>query len=581
MKKINFQEHVFPHLIAIVVFLLVTLIFFRPLFFENKVLNQGDITQFLWGSKELRDYREATGEEGLWSTSMFSGMPAYMINVEWSNGVVKKLKSVLSLYLPHPVNNIFLAFLCYYILLIVFRIRWEFSIAGALAFGLCSYMIIGLAAGHNARIGAIAFMPLVMSGIHLVFTNKRWLGLGVTAAALALHLRENHLQITYYLILIVGIYGLAQLWQSYKEKKLQSFATSLAVLIPAALIAAGTFFGPMWAAAELGKYSTRGPSELKIPGGDGEAGLAKDYAFQYSNGILEPATFLVPNFFGGSSSNYLVNDPESATFKALQQVNDQNSFNQLAQFTSSYWGSQPLSAPYYIGAIVCFLFVLGVLLIEGPYKWWLITISLIGIVLSWGSNFPTLNYFLFDYLPGLNKFRSVTFSMIMVFFAFPMLGLMGLEKAVNGSEDRHLKRNLLIAFGVTGGLCFLLWIFPGIMGFVKDFERELPAWLLNALKEDRKALLRSDVLRSFFFIALAFAMLYFNILKWISTKVLALTLFLLVFIDLGLVDSRYFTQENYRRKRDNSSFEPNKADLEIKKDKGIFRVFNLAGFYEA
>src|SRR5436190_18523846 len=211
MKKIVFSQHVLPHLIAVGVFLIVTAFFFKPVFFERKKLQQHDIQEWEGSSKELRDFRNATGDEGLWASSMFSGMPAYLINVEWGNGAVRFMKQVLTVGIPHPVNNIFAAFICYYILLLSFGVRPYLAIGGALAFGLSTYLLIGLSAGHNARVGAIAFVPLVMAGIHLAFSNQRILGLGVTAAGFALHLRENHLQITYYLALIVMIYGVVQL----------------------------------------------------------------------------------------------------------------------------------------------------------------------------------------------------------------------------------------------------------------------------------------------------------------------------------------------------------------------------------
>ena len=262
MKKIKFSEHVLPHLVAVVAFLIITLVFFSPIFFDNKSLDQQDIQQHLGSSKLLRDYRDATGEEGLWASSMFSGMPAYLVNLKWSDGVMVGMKRVLSLFLPHPVNNIFIAFICYYIMLLAFRVRPYLAIAGAIAFGLSSYMIIGLSVGHNARIGAIAFMPLVMAGIHLVFNGKRILGFGVTAAGLALHLRENHLQITYYLLLIVVVYGLVQLVAAARAKQLREFFKSLVVLVPAVVIAAATFFGQFWAITEYTRYSIRGPSEL-------------------------------------------------------------------------------------------------------------------------------------------------------------------------------------------------------------------------------------------------------------------------------------------------------------------------------
>ncbi|MEQ8425774.1 MAG: hypothetical protein RIA63_13745, partial [Cyclobacteriaceae bacterium] len=236
MKKISFKDHILPHAIAVVIFLIVTVIFFNPVFFDNKALSQHDIQQWEASSKALRDYRETTGEEGLWANSMFGGMPAYLVNLEWSNGVIVAFKKILAVGLPHPVINIYWAFLSYYILLLAFRVRPMLAIAGALAFGLSSYMIIGLGAGHNSRIGSIAFMPLVMAGIHLAFSNKRILAVGVTALGLAMHLRENHLQMTYYLLLVVLVYGFIQLLQAIKEQQLVPFAKNLGVLVPAAEI---------------------------------------------------------------------------------------------------------------------------------------------------------------------------------------------------------------------------------------------------------------------------------------------------------------------------------------------------------
>lgn len=361
MRKIKFGD-VLPHGVAVVVFLLVTLTFFSPVFFENRSLDQQDIQQHIGSSKSLRDYREATGQEGLWAPSMFSGMPAYLVNLEWSDGVVVTMKKVLTLFLPHPIRNIYAAFICYYILLLAFRVRPYLALAGALAFGLSSYMIIGLSVGHNARIGAIAFMPLVMAGIHLAFTGKRVLGFGVTAAGLAFQLRENHLQITYYLILIVAVYGLVQLIIAFREKQLKEFFTSLAILIPAAVIASATFFGQFWAITEYTRYSIRGPSELAKAHSDG---LTKAYAFVYNYGIWEPMTLLVPQFYGGSSMKAFVSDAKSESYKALSTAENNDLANRLANYTSEYWGPQSATiGPYYSGAIIVFLFVLGIVFAE-------------------------------------------------------------------------------------------------------------------------------------------------------------------------------------------------------------------------
>ena len=276
MKKINFVADVLPHLIAILAFLLITIFFFNPAFFDNKIIRQDDILQWEGSSKALRDYREQTGEEGLWAPGMFSGMPAYLINVEWSNGPVLAFKKILSFGLPHPYCNVFLAFISYYILLLTFRVRPYLAIAGAVAFGLSSFIIIGFSAGHNARVGAMAFMPLVMAGIHLVFSGKRLLGFGVTALGMALHLRENHMQVTYYLMIIVAIYGLVYLIDFISSNKIGEFVKSIGILVVAVILGAGTFFGPFWAITEYTTYSMRGPSELTSNDGIQREGLGKD-----------------------------------------------------------------------------------------------------------------------------------------------------------------------------------------------------------------------------------------------------------------------------------------------------------------
>ncbi|MBL0742779.1 YfhO family protein [Chryseolinea lacunae] len=578
MKKINFAKDVLPHGLAIGVFLIVTFFFFNPVFFDHKVIAQHDIQQWEGSSKASRDYREKTGEEPLWTEAMFSGMPAYLVNVQWGNTAVAYLKSILSFRLPHPVCNIYLAFLSYYILLLAFGVRPYLAIAGAVAFGLSSYMIIGLSAGHNGRIGAIAFMPLVIAGIHLAFSGKRFLGFGVTTAAMALHFRENHLQITYYMLLIVLVYGVIQLVQAVKTGALVEFGKTVGLLIVAAAIGVGTFLGPLWAVTEYSAYSTRGKSELVSPATTGEngSGLAKEYAFGYSNGILEPMVLLVPNFYGGSTGDYLVRDQKSEVYTALSRSGDEQTANQLASYTSAYWGPQDgLTAPYYAGAIIVFLFALGIAFADKKYVLWLTIVAALGIILSWGKNFETFNYFLFDYLPGYNKFRSVTFTLVMFMFAAPLLGLLGLEKIMQKGLTKETKKKLLIAFASTGGVCLLLWLGAGMFGFIKEGEGQLPPWFVSALADDRKSLFRSDALRSFIFIGLAFVVIYFEVWNKISTVAFYAFLIAIVTLDLAVVDSRYLGKDNYQRKREDTFFAMTEADQAIAQDKGFYRVYNI------
>ena len=508
-------------------------------------------------------------------------MPAYLVNLDWSDDVVVAIKKALSLFLPHPICNIFLAFVCYYIMLLTFRVRPYLAIAGALAFGLSSYMIIGLAAGHNARIGAIAFMPLVMAGIHLSFSQKRVLGFGMTAAGLALHLRENHVQITYYLVMIVMVYGLVQFIYAMREKQIREFGKTLGVLVIAVVVAAGTFFGPLWALTEFSRYSTRGNSELRtISANTAGSGLPKSYAFEYSNGMLEPITAFIPSFFGGASSNSFVSDQTSKTYQALASSRDQKLVNQLVQYSSSYWGDQPLSAPYYSGAIIVFLFVLGCTMADKKYVLWLVPVSGLAIMLSWGSNFESFNYFLFDHLPGYNKFRSVTFVMVVVFFSMPLLGMLGLERLLEMGLSKEQKRKLLIAFGITGGVSLLLFLFGGMLSYSKASESELPVWFLQALREDRRAMLAGDALRTFGFVFAIFILLFLDVPRRISLPGFLAFLIVMVLIDTIVVDNRYFTKDNYQRKHNTSILDPLPVNKAILRDKGYYRVFNF-NFYEA
>ncbi len=580
MRKLEFNKDVLPHLVAVVVFYLVTVAYFQPVIFSNKDINQHDIQQWEGSSKELRDYRDRTGEEGLWANSMFSGMPAFLINVEWSDHVVRYIKIVGSLGLPHPVRHIFLAFASFYIMLLCFKVKPYLAIPSALAFGLSSYMMIGISAGHNARIGAIAFTPLVVGGFQLVTKSPRkWLGAMLMSLGTALHLRENHLQITYYLLIVLMVYGIILLVEAYREQKLREFAMNLLILAAAGLLALGTYSGKFWTTLEYSKYSMRGPSDLNelVPEEVNKEGLSKSYAFEYSNGIWEPMTLLIPDFFGGASSNVLVNDRESATYRALTQSGDPQMAQQLVNYTSSYWGNQRLSAPYYAGAIMIFLFVLGMLLAESKYRWWLGIIAVFGIVLSWGDSFTTFNYFMFDYFPGYDKFRSVTFALYFPLFAIPLLAAVGLQSVLENGIAKSTRKKFLIALISIGGLCLLVLFFSGLASFTKEGESQLPQWFLSALRDDRQSLMQSDALRSLGFVLAAVMVVYLGALGNLKKSLVIFLLTFLVVIDLYTVSRRYLNEDNFVRSSRSNISAMSDADRSILQDKSDYRVFNIAG----
>jgi hypothetical protein len=438
-------------------------------------------------------------------------------------------------------------------------------------------MIIGLDAGHNARIGAIAFMPLVMAGIHLAFSGKRILGFSATAAGLALHLRENHLQITYYLLLIVLVYGLIQFILAIREKKLPDFLKTLALLVPAAVIAAGTFIGQMWAVMEYTAYTIRGKSDFTTTGSE-TSGLPKSYTFAYSSGVWETISLLIPDYYGyytRSEIGGFVADQESETYQALVNAGNEQTANQLAQYSTPYWGPPVGASPYYAGAIVCFIFAIGIAFAERKYVWWLLPLSIFSIMLTWGDNFAAFNYFMFDYFPGYNKFRSVTFALIIVLFAMPLLGLRGLENLLKQGWNKTTQKKLLWPFGVVGGICLILAVTGGFGSFMREGEEQLPAWFTSALREDRVSLLRSDAWRSFWLITIFAGVVFARLKNWAKDYVLILVTIILITFDLSLVDKRFLKEDNFKRQRENITFSMSPADQEILKDKSYYRVYNF------
>lgn len=578
MKQIDFKKHVLPHLIAVTLFLVITVVFFSPVFFKGQMIAQHDIQQWEGSAKELIDFREQTGEEGLWTNSMFGGMPAYLVNVIWSDQPVEYLHRLFTLFLPHPVRVIFGAMLAFYIMMLAFKARPSVSIGVALAFALSSYMVIGLVAGHNARIGAIAYFPLVIAGVHLALHKFRWLGLGVTTAALAMHLRINHLQITYYLLLTLVVYGLVYLISSYKKKTLKPFLTTLGLLSIGAVIAVFSMIGKFWSTYEYGKYSMRGQSELTSTASGDASGLAKDYAFQYSNSIFEPLVMFIPDFMGGASSAMLISDEDSETLDALRRSNNPQEAQQLARFARGYWGKQPATAPYYAGAIVGFLFILGIFLVDRKTKSWLLIIFGMGVVLSWGSNFSAFNYFMFDHFPLYNKFRSVTFIILLSIFSACLLGGLGLNTFLD--DPKKYSQALLRSGMVYGALLIVLLLGAGMINMrgPSDLASQLPIWFTAALQDDRVALFRADVLRTLLFSGLAFALLWLRSRGKIKTTVAAAGISLLILVDSWSVDSRYISEDNYQRNPSNSFFTQTDVDKAILADKEPgYRVYNLQG----
>ena len=582
MRKIHFQKDVLPHILALLAFLIITILFFSPEYFDNKSLSQGDIQQWEASAQELIEYREATGEEGLWTNSIFGGMPAYLISVKWGNGLIKATHAIYTFGLPHPTRIVFASMLSFYVMLLCFKVRPYVAIMGAIAFGLSSYNIIGLTAGHNARISAVSFMPLVMGAVHLAFGKYKWLGGGLAALALAMEIRVNHLQITYYLAFIVGIYLVLRLIEAIQQKEFKVFIERSLILFAALILAIGSTFGELYSTYEYGKYSNRGQSELSQQTNEemNQDGLAPSYAFQYSNGIWDPFTLFIPNALGGPGP--LPPDGSTAEFLSQNGIRGPQ-LQQYLRAIPTYWGKESATT-YYAGAIMIFLMLLGFMTIDKKYVIWLGLVALLGILFSYGRNLPGFNYFMFDYFPGYNKFRSVTFTMVMPIFSFALIGCLALEKVLSEPFDQKSQKKLLIAAGSTAGLALLLGIGAGIFGFRSSFDIQMTQEaLVDAVISDRKSLFRSDALRAFALISAFTLVLYLLLKEKVKVNIAAALLVLLAAGDIISTSNRFISGANYSSQQLNRGIYPGPADQAIAQRAELGdRVINLStpSFYD-
>lgn len=493
--QINFKKLI-PHGIAISIFLLLTAVYFLPLL-EGKGLSQHDIAQWTGMSKELTDFRAKYHVEPLWTNAMFSGMPAYQISTLYPANLIQYVNDLLFFFLPSPASYVFLALLSFYILMLVLKFDYRMGIAGAIAFAFSSYNFVIIAAGHNSKAHAIALMPLVFAGIILTMRGRFWFGGAMTAMALALQLYANHLQITYYLMIAILVMVIAYFIDAIMKKEIGGFIKSASVLAIAAVIGILPNYTSLAATYEYGKYSTRGPSELTSK--KESSGLDKDYAFSYSYGISETFTLIIPRFHGGASVSPL--DENSATYKALTSngvpVQQAKSFIQAVPL---YFGNMlSTSGPPYAGAIICFLFVAGLMLIKGKEKWWLLVATILSFMLSWGENFLSFNELFFYHFPGYNKFRAVSMILTIAQFTMPLLALLALKEIFDGKTNKNdILKSLKMALYITGGFCLLFTLLPGMFNdFSSQADEQLKQydWLITAIKQDRESAVRMDALR--------------------------------------------------------------------------------------
>ncbi|MBN3034346.1 MAG: YfhO family protein [Bacteroidales bacterium] len=568
-----------PHAVALVIFILITFIYLNPLF-EGKRLRQDDIMRHKGMSREIVEFRDRTGGEPLWTNSMFSGMPAYQISVKYKGNLIRFLDDVIRLGLPHPAGLVFLYMLGFYFLMLTLRMNPWLSMVGAVAFGFSSYFFIILEAGHNSKAHSIGYMAPVLAGIIMTYRGRYLAGALITGLALALQVYAGHPQITYYLLLLVIILALFEFFIHLRQKTLAEFAKATGLLVLASVLAVMTHITSLWATWEYGKYTIRGKTELTSEEENRTSGLDKDYATQWSYGVGETFTLMVPNVRGGSSNGSM--SESSHTFREM--VKNQIPENQARQYIQrmpTYWGPQPFtSGPVYVGAIMVFLFITGLILVKGKLKWWLLTGTILSITLAWGRNFMPLTDLFLDYVPGYNKFRAVSMTLVIAEVSIPLLAMLALARIFDEQMVRPLKIHAIKwGLGVAGGLAFLFALLPGAFF---DFSSPqdagvLPDWLIPALEEDRKNMLQSDAFRSLLLIlaslAVILAFLYGKIRKVPAIALIGI----LILVDLWPVNKRYLNNENFVNPSVmEKPFPKTQADEIILKDKDpYFRVMNL------
>lgn len=569
---------------AIIAFLAITLIYFSPTL-AGKRVKQHDIEMHFGMAQELIEHYESTGETSLWTNSAFGGMPAWNISVQGKTSLFGNIHKVLSLGIPGSCGTVFISMLSFFILMLIMDVGIWISFLGAIAYGLTSYLFIIIGAGHQAKAVAMAYMPAVLAGILLTYKGKYLWGSILTAIALALEIRANHLQITYYLLLIIVILVIAEFISDLKKKQLLHFLKASFLLVAVAIISTLTYTTNLYANYEFGKETSRGKPLLVEEDNNQTQGLDRDYITQWSYGKGETWSLLIPNAKGGASAYIGNRNP------ALEKVTD-NRFKQSIAQSSAYWGDQPgTSGPVYVGAIVVFLFVLGALTVKGSLKWALLAATLLSILLSWGKNFMGFTNFFLDYIPGYNKFRAVSMTLVIAEVTMPLLAFLGLAEIVKSQEN--FKQNLkkfYIALGITAGLCLLFYIAPKLFfSFLSQGEAEQFAQLssnkdgtvyiafASQLENVRVAIFRKDTLRSLIFILLAALPIFFYGMGKLKATPAFAILAALVLIDMYPIDKRYLNNDSFISKQQfDKPFVATTADQYILNDNNLdFRVIDL------
>lgn len=585
-------KNVGKHVAALILFLGLVMVYFSPAVFDGKVIRQGDnIKAAGQGGSQVDKYAKTAepGEFSVWSDAMFSGMP---YGPGYGNPAPELPSySMVDNLLKMPgyfhAAMVFTGLVCFYLLMCIMGVNWWLAIAGAIAFAFASYNIIIIEAGHIVKAYVIGYMPVTLAGMFLLFKRKWLWGAVLFLLGVAFSLSNGHVQITYYLVLLSLFIYIGYTVKMIKGKVYADWIKTSLIMAACVILAVLPNAKHMYSNWDLGEHSIRGASEL-TPKADekgnvekASSGLDKDYAFQWSYGWKELLTVMVPDVYGGGSGGSL--DSSSELYKELKKNGAQ--VGKDVQ-TYTYWGDKPFtSGPVYFGALVCFLFVLGMFVIKNPMKWWLLAGSVFLTFLALGRNFDAFNDIMFHYLPLYNKFRTVEMALVIPGFVFPIIGIWGLKEILTEKvEETCLKKSFLWSLGLTGGICLILWLMPSLLlnfqsVYDTQFQNQVPEWYYTALLMDRASLASADALRSLIFILLGAGLLVWfwkSKNKKTTSMVVSAGIALLILVDLWTVDRRYLNDRNYVKEKPQDTYQESVADKEIFKDTDeSFRVFGL------
>ncbi|MBE0391353.1 YfhO family protein [Flavobacterium sp. PL002] len=571
----------YPHALAVLGFVIISLIYFYPVL-QGKQIFQSDIVQYTGMAKEQNDFRASDHVEPYWTNSSFGGMPTYQLGAKYPHDYVGAIDDALR-FLPRPADYLFLYFLGFYGLLLVLKIDPLKAFFGALAFGFSTYMIIILGVGHNAKAHAIAYMPLVIAGVILVFQKKYVLGGLLTMFAAALEINANHFQMTYYLLLFLLLLSAYFIFKNVKDKQYKSLLKSFGFLAIAGILAIGANATSLLATAEYTGFSIRSKSELTYnPDGTANttnSAMTRDYITEYSYGVMESFNLIAPRIFGGSNNENVGKDSEMYELMLGKGVPEA----QAADFVSgmpTYWGDQPIvAAPAYIGVVVFFLGILALFIDERKIKYVFLSGAIASLLLSWGKNFPALTDFFIDYIPMYDKFRAVSSIQVILELCFPVLAVMGLQSFFKLEKDKQWKP--LWQSGAIGlGIIVILFLSKGMFSFSGSsdgyYMESYGPEFVDALKSDRKSLFSADLLRSAFFILLVAGVLWLFIKNKIAQNTAIILVGLFMVSDLFFVDKKYVSDKDFVSSRQvEVPFQETPADNQILQDTTVYRVFEV------